>query len=305
MEGLRAFEAAARLGSFERAAGELSITASAVGKRVVALEALLGQPLFERSAKALVLTVAGREYLQTAGAALALLQAMPQHQSSYLPPQQRVQRLRVSTPPTFARQVLVPALASFANLHPLIELEVLLSIPYLGSSGLQADVEVHHSACAAGSDDEPLLHDCVLPMAAPSLLQRLPVMHTPVDLAHAPLLRTPIEPWAPWFKAVGLGWPEPSQGHKLVDLGLTLEAAVCSQGVVLGRPSLARHWLQAGSLVPLFDTTAQPTQQYRLRVNSTGAAEVFAHWLRSTCAALDLQSQALLSAVAGRNFRPG
>ncbi len=180
IEGLRAFEAAARLGSFERAAGELSVTASAVGKRVVALEALLGQPLFERSAKALVLTVAGREYLHTAGAALALLQAMPQHQSNYLPPQQRVQRLRVTTPPTFARQVLVPALEDFSKQHPLIELEVLLSIPYLGSSGLQADAEVHHSACAAGSDDEPLLHDCVLPMAAPSLLQRYPLCAHPL-----------------------------------------------------------------------------------------------------------------------------
>ncbi len=130
-------------------------------------------------------------------------------------------------------------------------------------------------------------------------------MRTPADLAHAPLLRTPIEPWAPWFKAAGLAWPEPSHGHKLVDLGLTPEAAVCGQGVVLGRPSLARQWLQAGSLVPLFDTTAQPSHQYRLRVNSAGAASVFASWLRATCAAQDLQSQALLSAVAGRNFRLG
>ncbi len=44
IDGLRAFEAAARLGSYERAAGELAVTASAIGKRVATLEDLLGSP---------------------------------------------------------------------------------------------------------------------------------------------------------------------------------------------------------------------------------------------------------------------
>ncbi|MFM7505188.1 MAG: LysR family transcriptional regulator, partial [Rubrivivax sp.] len=51
VDGLRAFEAAARLGSFERAADELHVTASAVSKRVAVLEELVGAPLFVRGAR--------------------------------------------------------------------------------------------------------------------------------------------------------------------------------------------------------------------------------------------------------------
>ena len=80
IDGLRAFEAAARLGSFERAADELAVTASAVSKRVATLEDLLGTPLLTRGAKALALTAAGKEYLPQVRAALELLATVPLHQ---------------------------------------------------------------------------------------------------------------------------------------------------------------------------------------------------------------------------------
>ena len=63
IDALRAFEAAARLGSFERAADELAITASAVSKRIGTLEDLLGAALLIRGGRALGLTVHGKEYL--------------------------------------------------------------------------------------------------------------------------------------------------------------------------------------------------------------------------------------------------
>jgi LysR family transcriptional regulator, glycine cleavage system transcriptional activator len=227
---------------------------------------------------------------------LALLAAMPQHQAQ----RHSVQRVRVTTPPTFARQVLVPALESFTQTHPQIELEVLLSIPFLTGSGPEADVEVRH-----GDVGEVLMHDSVLPLAAPALLRSLPPLRQPADLALAPLLRTPIEPWLPWFQAAGLNWPEPARGPKLVDLGLTLEAAVSGQGIALGRPSLARPWLAAGSLVPLFDIRVQPVNQYRLLPHGEGAAALFANWLRAVCADVEQEAQALLSAACGKIVRDG
>ena len=90
IEGLRAYEAAARLGSFERAADELAVTASAIGKRVATLEELLGTPLLLRSAKALTLTRAGREYLERVHPALDLLLALPQHQRALQRSERRV-----------------------------------------------------------------------------------------------------------------------------------------------------------------------------------------------------------------------
>jgi LysR family transcriptional regulator, glycine cleavage system transcriptional activator len=290
IDGLRAFEAAARLGSFERAAEELCITASAVGKRLAVLEELLDQVLLERGPRALLLTPAGRAYLQTVAPALALLMAMPEHRA----PAPRTQRLRVTTPPTFARQVLVPALDAFAALQPRIELEVVLSIPFGPASDAETDVEVRHGPPGLGSR---LLHDRVLPLAAPALLQRLPPLRTPADLAAAPLLRTPIEPWAPWFEAVGLDWPEPATGARLFDLGMTHEAAVCGQGIVLGRPTLALPWLAAGSLRPVFSPTlsVEPAHAYQVLPHGDGAAAVFVAWLRGVCQELEQRARAQLS----------
>ncbi len=290
IEGLRAFEAAARLGTFERAAEELAITASAVSKRIAALEDLLGDALFVRSGKTLQLTAGGREYLQQAGAALGLLAAMPQHRRTA----QRVQRLRVSAPPTFARQILVPRLEGFTAAHPGVELEIVLSIPFLDLQPGDADVEVRQGDPASG---RVLLRDRVQPMASPALLARTPLA-VPADLARVPLLRTPIEPWGPWFRAAGLDWPEPAAGPRFVDLGLTLEAAVAGQGVVLGRPSLALPWLQSGSLLPLFGLACEASGCYFLPAAAPGeAAQAFADWLADACDDIARQAQ---EAVSGR-----
>jgi len=288
IEGLRAFECTARLGSFERAADELDITASAVSKRVATLEELLGTALFTRSGRMLSLTAAGKEYLAQTSNALAMLAAIPLHSRAA----QRTQRLRVRTPPTFARQILVPHLERFTSAHPEIELEVVLSIPYLDAGTADADIEVRNG----DAGDDALMDDVVLPVASPTLLSRLPPLRMPADLSQAPLLRTPLEPWTPWFRAAGLDWPEPSQGPKLVDLGLTLEAAVSGQGVALARPSLAASWLKAGVLVPLFGITTRPASLYHLMPHTPhGAAQVFGDWLRALCTQVSRDALASLS----------
>lgn len=291
LDALRAFEAAARLGSFERAADELAVTASAIGKRVAALEALIGIELLQRGGKALALTATGRDYLAQVRPALTLLMAVPQHRR----PAQRTRKLRVSSPPTFARQVLVPALGEFGRAHPEVELEVVLSIPFLDLRPGEADVEIQHAPPGLPGWTV-LMHDVVLPVAAPALAEGRSC-RAPADLAHWPLLRTPLEPWTPWFRAAGLDWPEPAGGPMLVDLGLTLEAAVAGQGVALARPSLAGAWLASGTLRPLFALSAEPAQQYGLRHGPNDDAAVFADWLGGRCARL---AQEALELISGR-----
>ena len=226
------------------AATMITSGASAIAKRVATVEELLGTALFARGTKPLQLTPSGREYLQQVKGALQLLAAMPLHRRAV----QRSQRLRVLAPPTFARQILVPRLASFSAAHAQIELELQLSVPYAEPATAQADVEVRYGEVDAAAP-QVLLCEQVLPLAAPALLARLPPLRRPADLARAPLLRTPLQPWTPWFRAAGLDWPEPAEGPKLLDLGLTLEAAVSGQGIALARPALARPWLAAGSLL--------------------------------------------------------
>ncbi|MDX4009594.1 LysR family transcriptional regulator [Pseudomonas aeruginosa] len=257
IEALQAFEAAARLGTFERAAELLSITGSAASKRVSGLEGMLGVSLLQRDGRSLALTSHGREYLEQIAPILAQLAAVPLHRRQV----QRQQRLTLRTPPTFARQILIPRLASFA----------------------------------AG---ERLLEERVLPMAAPGLLLGLPRPWTPAMLAGLPLLRSPLEPWQPWFRVAGLDWPEPCAGPRLLDLGMTLEAAANGQGVALARPSLARAWLAEGRLVVLFPLRSAPTHHYHLRSHQASpASQRFAAWLAAICREAVVQGREFLPAA--------
>jgi LysR family transcriptional regulator, glycine cleavage system transcriptional activator len=285
LDALLAFEAVARAGSFEAAAAELALSASAVAKRVAGLEERLDLPLFLRQARGLALTPAGHEYLPQVRQALTLLQAMPLHRRAG----PARERLRVSSTPTFARQLLVPALPGFTAAHPHIELELTLSVPLLAEGDAGADVEIRHGAVPDDlAAEQVLLHDRLTPLAAPVLLAAHPPLQQPADLLAMPLLRTPLQPWAPWLRAAGLAEaPEPDAGPRLVDLGLVLAAALAGQGVALARLSLARHELAEGRLVQPFALAVPAERHYGLVTHrASPAARLFAGWLHAHCRAL-------------------
>ena len=283
LDGLLAFDAVARLGSFEQAAELLAVGPSAIAKRIAALESLLGTPLLQRGGKTLTLTAAGKEYLVPAQQALALLSAMPQHQRI----NQQRERLRVTAPPTFARLLLVPALPDFETQFPDIELELMLSTPFLDEGAPPAEVEIRHGI--VGREIAPaqlLMHEHVTPLLSPALHESLGPLNTPAQLRDATLLRTPLEPWEPWLRAAQLDWPEPAQGTRYVDLGLVMEAALQGQGVVLGHPRLAAEALRRGALLRPFELSVPAARQYGLtHCAQTGPAAAFAEWLRELMSA--------------------
>lgn len=115
LAALQAFEASARLGSFTRAADELALTQSAVGRQVAALEQRLGVPLFSRVRKRLVLTDVGREY---AGRIRRHLEQIQRDTLELSAGRDMGYILEIAVVPTFATQWLIPRLADFARLHP-------------------------------------------------------------------------------------------------------------------------------------------------------------------------------------------
>lgn len=277
---LQAIEAVARLGSVVAAADELCVTASAISHRLRQLEVWLGQPLIARP-QPLTLTAHAVQYAMAARAALAGLEALP------APRADTSRRLLVAVPPTFARNILVPRLAAFTESHPDIELELQLTIPLLDVKAGEADVEVRYGGgqYADAGGPELLLAEPVFPVAAPTYIARTGPFDTPAALRKAHLLRSPLEPWRPWFATAGLDWPEPAQGVQFNDLGLLMEAAVAGQGIALGRRTIIRHWLAAGLLVPVLDLAAESPHAYWLLYDRADLQrpEVrrFIDWLRA------------------------
>lgn len=298
IDGLSAFEASARLGSFERAAQELHITASAVSKRVATLEDLLGGQVLHRGPKALSLTTLGKDYLEHVRHVLDLLAAMPQHQRVA----QRREKLVLNALPTFARKLLMPRLYDYLDEHPEVDIEVVTTIPYLDVAAVEAHLEVRHGKLTGGAQS-PLMSERVIPVATPELLRQMAPRRA-ADLLSAPLIRCPLEPWTPWLQAAGCEAVEPSGGPRFVDVGLMMEAAVLGRGVALARPSLVREWLRNGALVPVWPVAAATPPQYFLaHPPRTDTAVRFASWLAGICVEAADEGLALVSRLCGENFR--
>jgi len=250
MHALAAFEAAARLGGFAQAAEELCVTPSAVSHRIRQLETTLGTSLFERTPNGVRPTTVGRLYLDSVREAFdKLAQA-----GAVLRPGR--ERLRVSLPPTFARQLLMARLPEYLRAHPEVEVEMHLSIPLQHVTAEAADVEVRW-----GTGDYPersvlkLFDDVVVPLAAPSWIAARGLRGF-ADLARAELLRSPLLPWRPCFAAAGVDWPEPQRGAVFNDLGMLFEVASAGLGAAVGTRRLSAAWVETGRLVPLFGVSA-------------------------------------------------
>ena len=129
ISAIRAFEAAARTGSFRDAANELHLTPSAVSHAIRKLESTMSTTLFERSARSVRLTPAGENLMRHAGAAFDNLRRGMEEVAGRGP-----QLLRVHCAPSFAAQWLAPRLAQFLAAEPKLEVRLAASTEYARKS---------------------------------------------------------------------------------------------------------------------------------------------------------------------------
>jgi DNA-binding transcriptional LysR family regulator len=115
----------AELGSFSSAAQAMGVTPAAVSRGVGRLEDRLGIKLFRRTTRSMQLTDDGRTYFEQCRTAIAQIDAA----EKALTGQQTEPRglLRISAPSTYAHYRLLPRLADFKSLYPLIELDINIS----------------------------------------------------------------------------------------------------------------------------------------------------------------------------------
>ena len=95
---LQAFESAARLLSFRKAAEELSVTPTAVSHQIRLLERYCGQPLFQRQPRPLQLTTAGAQLLPVVRDAFLSIS----DELARVTPESPIGHIRVTTTSAFA-----------------------------------------------------------------------------------------------------------------------------------------------------------------------------------------------------------
>ena len=259
LNGLKAFEAAARSESFTRAAEELNVTQGAVSHQVKALEATLGLRLFNRERQRLVLTELGREYLGVVRDALDRIAVgtdrLVQRQSSGV--------LTVTTSPDFAAKWLVNRLGRFAESHPVIDLRVSATPHHIDFAREDVDLAVRHGDGKwAGLDAVRLCSEVLFPVCSPKLVSGRNRIKTASDLLKFPLLRLDDwTTWTRWFEAAGVTDPV-AHGPVLNRASMLIDAAVDGQGIALARTTLAAWDLINGRLVRPFDVSLRLSNTY-------------------------------------------
>ncbi|WP_279358510.1 LysR substrate-binding domain-containing protein [Methylobacterium indicum] len=259
LNALRAFEAAARRGSFKEAAGELCVTQGAVGQHVRVLEGWLGAPLFTRHNRRIVPTDAARSYLAGIGPALDRIAAATERFG-----QDDRAVLRVSAPATFALRWLVPRLARFRAEHSGVEVRLETSNASPEALGDPFDVIIRGGPDTFyGFRAAPFLAEERLPVCSPVLMDRIPLRRCE-DLARHTLLHTLSLPrlWADWLARAGRAGLDPAATVVLDHFYLTLQAALDGLGVAMGPTALVADDLARGRLVAPFAGPALPARSY-------------------------------------------
>jgi LysR family glycine cleavage system transcriptional activator len=286
LQTLQAFEAAARLKSYSKAADELGLTHGAVSHRIRELEQRLGVTLFKRVGNTMQLTSEGQRLEAQVRQGLSILeQAFPSKRPAAKPQRHIV----VSSVPSIASTWLFSRMTQFRGEHPDIDIDLRVSekLNDYRKEGIDIGVRLGGGGWP-GLHATKLFDEALTPICTPEYQERLQ-LKTPADLERATMLRNPWTPWARWFSAAGLSWPEPGKGPRFDDALLLLRAALDGQGVALGRQWLAVDELRAGRLVMPFDIAVRDEFAYWLvwptGRNPSPDAALFRDWLEARAGA--------------------
>jgi len=288
LSALRAFESAARLKSFSKAADELSVTPAAISHQIAALEQDLGVKLFHRLNRAIELTASARVLLPGLSDAFGEIQASVRRLRTH----NDTGTLTVTASPSFAAKWLVLRLNRFQALCPQIDVRISATDEVVDLTKGDFDIGIRYGTGRyPGLVVERLLCNEVFPACSPNLLENAPPLRTPDDLRHYALIhdqaidRDPLVPtWAMWLKAAGVTDMPAVSGISFSAGHLGLDAAIAGHGVVLTYSTIAAADLAAGRLVRLFSLALPDLFAYYI-VTAPGALErakvkAFRNWLR-------------------------
>lgn len=279
LNGLRAFEAAARHSSFRLAAEELGVTQGAVAQQVRGLEAELGLQLFDRLPRRLVLTGAGRAYQADIGRAFGIIaEATRALRPAPLP-------LTISVTPTFASKWLIPRLPDFMARHPELELHILATERLSSFHADRVDIAVRFGRppFGPGLTAELLFEQDIIAVCSPVLLQGRELPLRADDLDGFVLLHDTHNLWPEFIETfLGSASPATAKGIRFNQTSHAIDAALAGQGITLANRFFLSQDLAAGRLVQPIDGTLRRDADFYVvmpRHRRSGPVETVRDWL--------------------------
>jgi DNA-binding transcriptional LysR family regulator len=243
---LMAFEAAARHGSFARAAEELALTEGAVSRQIGRLEAFLGVALFERVGNRVRLAPNGTRYAAQVREILDRLE----RDSLYLMGQPiEGASIDIAAIPTFATRWLIPRLKRFQDRHPHITVHIAERMdPFiLAGSGFDAAIHFEHPAWA-GMHLHRLLEEVLVPVCSPALLASAGANLSLDELPRLHRRQNP-DAWQLYAQEAGIVLTNSAVGARYDLHSMLIEAALAGLGVALVPRLYVGAELEQGRLV--------------------------------------------------------
>ncbi|MEM9062866.1 MAG: LysR substrate-binding domain-containing protein [Pseudomonadota bacterium] len=250
---LAAFDAAARHGSFTRAAEELNVSQPAISQSIRKLEQAIGVKLFQRMHRSIVLTDAGVLLAHDVGEAFGRIHATVAHLGRI----GRSDHVTLSVSTAFANYWMVPRLQAFHQRYPDVDLRLQttdkeLDLAHEGISlGVRRGIGRWEGYSAALIAPERLIA-----VTSPGWLEANTAPETIAELAGMPLthLEEPYRTrpgWTDWFRHFGHSYRDPGTGLRLNDYALVLQATMAGEGIALGFGHVVEGLIAQGLLVQI------------------------------------------------------
>lgn len=244
------FEAAARLGSFTLAADELGMQQPSISASIKQLESALSVRLFDRGHRQVSLTNAGLRFYADVSQSLRGIERAAEAVHSM----GRSDYVTLSSSSAFSYYWMMPKLHALRALHPEIDLR-------LQSSDNEPDLDAENISIAIRLGDgewqdciaEKIADEVIFPVASPSVMQSACNLQSIPDLMHERLihLEEPVRmrpTWKDWFSHHGMPDTSVSEGMRLNDYALVLQAAQTGEGFAFGWDHIVRDLIERQQL---------------------------------------------------------
>lgn len=253
LETLRAFDAAARTGSFSAAAEKLNLTHGAVSRQIAKLEDWLGLKVFERNARGVSLTIEGNRLHLRTTEAFALISV---NSDRWVEPRGTAV-VRLASIPSVSGLWLMPRMAALEN-HP-TKLRIVLDVDNrqadLADEGIDLSVRCGRGRIP-GRVSVQLFEEQIFPIASPELAKEIG-RGDPARLLKYPLINdSDASGWRAWLAAQDIDYRPRPQDRRFEDYNLVLDAAAHGLGIALARPPLTADQLRSGRIVAVDERVA-------------------------------------------------